>query len=234
MTNKDNIVPASRHIDGATETAREAGRLIARVASEAAHKHLQTAEDRPSNPSHSLDFLMQAIPSLGVSANCLIQVGHRDLSAKDIAIVQLETFASLQSEEIGANLYSQTLQKVADLLKVNGDIKFAISWIMGARDSYLGFSLGLDQFSILQGLVKSIPKRGGVRERLDELQMAIKTRLGRYQREGDVEGAKIYEPLWQLVVQAQSLEAIESLCESVSLLNRSLEMAAASLTREAF
>jgi hypothetical protein len=177
---------------------------------------------------------MQAIPSLGVAANCLIQAGHRDLSAKDIAIVQLETFASLRSEEIGANLYSQILCGVADYLKSKGDIKLAISWIMEARDAYLGFSPGLDQFSTLQHRLKFIPKQGTPLERLDELQIAIKTSLGLYQQEGDVEGAKIYEPLWQLVGQAKSLEAVERLCESNELLNRSLEMAADRLTREAF
>jgi hypothetical protein len=234
MNDKGNNLPSVRHTDSAIEPIREAGRLVARVASEAAHKHLQAAEDRPSNSSHSLDFLMQAIPSLGVAANCLIQVGHRGLSAKDIAIVQLETFASLRSEEIGANLYSQILCGVADFLKSKGDIKLAISWIMGVRDSYLGFSLGLDQFSILQSLLRTTGSRGTPAEKLERLQVAVQTHLGLYQQEGDVEGAKIYGPLWQLVGQAKSLEAVERLCESNELLNRSLKMAADRLTREAF
>jgi hypothetical protein len=234
MNDKGDNLPWVRHTDSAIEPLREAGRLVARVDSETATMHIEVAEDRPPNPCKSFDLLMQAIPSLGVAANCLIQVGHRDLSATDIAIVQLETFASLRSEEIGANLYSQTLQKVADLLKSKGDIEFAISWIKEARDAYLGFSPGLDQFSTLQHRLKFIPKQGTPVERLDELQMAIKTSLGLYQQEGDVEGAKIYEPLWQLVGQAKSLEAVERLCESNELLNRSLEMAEDRLTREAF
>jgi hypothetical protein len=234
MNDKGNNLPSLRHTDSAIVTLREAGRLVARVASEAAASHLKVAEDRPSNPCKSLDFLMQAIPSLGIAANCLIQVGHGGLSAKDIAIVQLETYASLRSEEIEANLYSQILCGVAEFLKSNGDIKLAISWIMGVRDSYLGFSLGLDQFSVLQHRLKVIPEHGTPLERLNELQMAIKAHLTLYQKEGDVEGTKIYEPLWQLVAQAQSLEAVERLCESVSLLNRSLKMAADHLAKEAF
>ena len=105
---------------------------------------------------------------------------------------------------------------------------------MEARDAYLGFSPGLDQFSTLQSLLRTTGSRGTPAEKLERLQVAVQTHLGLYQQEGDVEGAKIYESLWQLVGQAKSLEAVERLCESNELLNRSLEMAADRLTREAF
>lgn len=232
MTDTWKNVPALRDQRSDIGTAHRAGKLITRVADEAL-KYLHTAESQPSDPSPSFEFLLEAIPSLGVAANCLIQDSNKNLSSKEIAIIQLEKYSEMRYYEIGENFYSKTLQEVADILKSGKSIKEAIFWIMGASYGLLGFSLGLNQFETLQSLLRMTGSKGPPAERLEELEQAARTRMGLYQQDGDEEGMEIYKPLLKLIQTARSVKELEQLCERLEILNQSLELAKDRLLRGA-
>jgi hypothetical protein len=217
-------LPALRPQGSQLEVTRPSSRLVSRIAGDA-YEHLQATDDSHQTPGQSLDFLIESIPSLGVAASCLAQKGRKNLTATQLAIIHLENYADLRRKEIGESIYSKTLQKVADLLKHGSDIGSVIFWIMGARDAYLGFSEGLDQFVTLQSLLRVSEARSPRDEPLEVLQMTVKTRLGLYQQENDEEGVAIYKPLLRLVQAAKSWEEVSQLCQSVQLLNESLDLA---------
>lgn len=217
-------LPLPRSQGNPLDVNQSVGEFVSRVAGDA-YKHLQASEDCIASLPRSLNFLMEAIPSLGVAANCLIQQNRKHLTAKQIAIVRLETLASLRSDEIGSSIYSETLQEVANLLKSERDINSAIFWIVGARDSFLGFSQGLGQFATLQSLLRISASRSENDQPLEELQMAIKTRLGLYKQENVAEGVAMYMPLLRLVQGAKNWEEVSQLCRSVQMLNESLNLA---------
>ena len=232
MNDTGKNLPSLRDQRSDIGTAHRAGSLITRVADEAL-KYLHTAESQPLDPSPSFEFLLEAIPSLGVAANCLIQESNKNLSSKEKAIIQLEAYSKLRYDEIGKNFYSYALQEVAELLKNGTSIEDAIFWIMGYSRGLLGFSHDLNQFETLQSLLKMTGSKGPPAERLEELEQAARTRMGLYHQEGDEEGVEIYKPLLKLIQTARSVKELEQLCERLEILDQSLVLAKDRLLRAA-
>ncbi len=66
------------------------------------------------------------------------------------------------------------------------------------------------QRETLQSLLK-ITEKTPQQHRLEEIEVALNTRLQLYQQEDDRSGARVYQKLKPLVEKAQSVEELESL-----------------------
>lgn len=66
------------------------------------------------------------------------------------------------------------------------------------------------QRKTLQSLLRITPRTEGPAQVLDEIRMALTTRLGLYQQEKDAEGVALIKPVLQLAQKARTVEELEA------------------------